>query len=369
MITSSGLDRENRGVATPLSEDQLAALAQEAQKHGNPLVRRKAFNRLLAALTPENAKAIREMLTDGGVKGDQWRDFNYAWGTIDGRAAVENAMTSPERDLASTMAGFASAHPQEARKYLETLPDDVKTDRTLMRQSLVSGMADRDVGLATDYVYDLARQGDERAADLLEVVSRKLLRNGGLDRAIEWSENLPDGDLKGAAMDRVADRYVDQNPEGAAAWAEQFVGESYARRVIEEVGDEWAERDPVAAVNWLESLPAGGGQNAGLNAAFIEWAARDPSAAGDRIAGMTRSSQRDFAINGYSAGISRRDPVAAISWANSIAQDSLRNSALTQAGQALFRRDSEAARSWVVSSGLPPEAQKAVLNPPRRRRR
>ena len=61
------------------------------------------------------------------------------------------------------------------------------------------------------------------------------------------------------------------------------------------------------------------------------------------------------------------DPVAAIDWANSISQDDLRNRTLTRAGQQLFRRDAEAARDWVVSSGLPPEAQQAVLNPPRRR--
>jgi hypothetical protein len=82
---------------------------------------------------------------------------------------------------------------------------------------------------------------------------------------------------------------------------------------------------------------------------------------------MPRSPQRDSAISGYVSSLSYRDPAAAIEWANSIAQDSVRDRALTRAGQQLFRRDAEAARQWVATSGLSAEAQRAVLNPPRRR--
>jgi hypothetical protein len=105
----------------------------------------------------------------------------------------------------------------------------------------------------------------------------------------------------------------------------------------------------------------------GLTSAYGEWSRRDPVAAGERIASMPRSPQRDAAISGYTHSLAYRDPAAAIEWANSIAQDNLRTSALTRAGQALFRRDADAARQWLTSSGLPPEAQEQVLNPPRRR--
>jgi hypothetical protein len=105
----------------------------------------------------------------------------------------------------------------------------------------------------------------------------------------------------------------------------------------------------------------------GLSSAYGEWAQRDPVAAGDRLAAMPRSPQRDSAISGYANTLSYRDPAAAIRWADSIAQDSVRNRALTRAGQQLYRRDAKAARAWVATSGLPPEAQQAVLNPPRRR--
>jgi hypothetical protein len=350
-----------------LTQEQLAGISHQAFRSGNPLERRSAFGQLLESLTVENAGSILALLKENKPAKDQWRDFHYAWGGLDGNAALGHAMKSKEYDMAYTMSGWAAANPYEARQFLQNLPKDVQTDRELLKRSLVAGMADRDTGLATEFVFELAAQGDRRAGDYLGEVTGEVLRSMGTEEAALWAQGLPDGELKGAAMDRVANNFVNRDPEAAAAWAQQFAGESYAARVIEEVGDEWAERNPVAAVDWLESLPSGRGQSMGLTSAYGEWSRRDPVAAGERIASMPRSPQRDSAISGYVSSLSYRDPAAAIEWANSIAQDSVRDRALTRAGQQLFRRDAEAARQWVATSGLSAEAQRAVLNPPRRR--
>lgn len=364
----SGVVRSGGGeFRAALTQEQLAGIAHQAFRSGNPLERRSAFGQLLESLTVENAGSILVLLKENKPDKDQWRDFHYAWGGLDGNAALGHAMKSKEYDLAYTMSGWAAANPHEARQFLQNLPEDVQTDRELLKRSLVAGMADRDTGLATDFVFELAAQGDRRAGDYLGEVTGEVLRSMGTEEAALWAQGLPDGELKGAAMDRVANNFVNRDPEAAAAWAQQFAGESYAARVIEEVGDEWAERNPVAAVDWLESLPSGRGQSMGLTSAYGEWSRRDPVAAGERIASMPRSPQRDSAISGYVSSLSYRDPAAAIEWANSIAQDSVRDRALTRAGQQLFRRDAEAARQWVATSGLSAEAQRAVLNPPRRR--
>lgn len=351
-----------------LTEEQIAAVAREAFRNGNPLVRRRAFDRLLENLTSENAKDMLVHLKENRVGSDQWRDFHYAWGTIDGKAAVEHASKSEDRDLSYTMAGWASTYPEAAIAHLNNLPEEDKRYSHHLQEALVSGMADSDTARATDYVLQLANEGNDRANHLFGVVTREVVGNLGIEGAAQWSQSLPDGDLKGAALDRVAHSFTNRDPEAAAQWVEQFAGQSFADRAIEEVGDEWAERDPASAVNWLETLGEGRGQNMGLSSAFGEWAQRDPVAAGERITAMPRSPQRDAAISGYSRRISYSDPGAAIEWANSIAQEGTRVSALTHAGQQLFRRDRTAAEAWVGSSGLPPEAQRAVLRPPERRR-
>jgi len=353
--------------ASLLTEEQIAAVAREAFRDGNPLVRRRAFDRLLENLTSENAKDMLVHLKKNRVGGDQWRDFHYAWGTIDGKAAVEHASKSEDRDLSYTMAGWASTYPEAAIAHLSNLPEEDKRYYHHLQEALVSGMADNDTARATDYVLQLANEGNDRANHLFGVVTREVVSSVGIEEAAQWSQNLPDGDLKGAALDSVAHSFTNRDPEAAAQWVEQFAGQSFADRAIEEVGDEWAERDPASAVNWLETLSEGRGQNMGLHSAFGEWAQRDPVAAGERITAMPRSPQRDAAISGFSRRVSYSDPGAAIEWANSIAEESSRVRALTHAGQQLFRRDRTAAEAWVGSSGLPPQAQQAVLNPPRRR--
>ncbi len=353
--------------ASLLTEEQIAAVAREAFRDGNPLVRRRAFDRLLENLTSENAKDMLVHLKKNRVGGDQWRDFHYAWGTIDGKAAVEHASKSEDRDLSYTMAGWASTYPEAAIAHLSNLPEEDKRYYHHLQEALVSGMADNDTARATDYVLQLANEGNDRANHLFGVVTREVVSSVGIEEAAQWSQHLPDGDLKGAALDSVAHSFTNRDPEAAAQWVEQFAGQSFADRAIEEVGDEWAERDPASAVNWLETLSEGRGQNMGLHSAFGEWAQRDPVAAGERITAMPRSPQRDAAISGFSRRVSYSDPGAAIEWANSIAEESSRVRALTHAGQQLFRRDRTAAEAWVGSSGLPPQAQQAVLNPPRRR--
>ena len=352
-----------------LSDVQIEAIANEAFRDGNPLVRRQAFDRFLAALTADNASELLGHLKENRVGGDKWRDFHYAWGMIDGKAAVEHATKSEDRDLSYTMAGWASSYPEAAIAHLNNLPEEDKRYYNHLQEALVSGIADNDTTRATDYVLQLANQGNERANHLFGVVTREVVHTVGIDEAARWSESLPDGELKGAALDSVAHRFTNRDPEAAAQWVEQFVGQSFADRAIEEVGDEWAERDPASAVNWLETLSEGRGQSMGLHSAFGEWAQRDPVAAGERISNMQRSPQRDAAISGYSRRISYTDPGAAIEWANSIAEEGSRVRALTHAGQQLTRRDRAAAEAWVAASGLPPEAQQAVLNPPQNRRR
>lgn len=352
-----------------LSESEIAAVANDAFRSGNPLVRRRAFDQLLSNLTAENAQDMLVHLKENRVDGEQWRDFHYLWGTLDGKAAVDHSLDSEERDLSHTMAGWASSSPNAAIDYINNLPEEDRGSFRHLQEAMVSGMADNNTAVATDYVLQLANEGDGRASHLFGVVTREVVSNVGIDEAAQWSQNLPDGDLKGAALDTVAHRFTNSDPEAAAQWVEQFAGQAYADRAIEEVGDEWAERDPASAVNWLETIVEGRGQSMGLHSAFGEWARRDPVAAGERISSMERSPQRDAAISGFARRISYEEPAVAIEWANSIADDSSRTRALTHAGQQLFRRDRAAAEAWIGSSGLPPEAQQAVLNPPQGRRR
>jgi hypothetical protein len=346
----------------PAGAADFEALARQSVRDPNPIRRRLAFGRLLEALTPENALEIREQLVASGAGGEEWRDFNYSWGAMAGVEAVNFAVSSKEPDLDAALAGWASANPDGAIAFLDDLPEGMRENRGRFAESVVSGLANRDTNSATDLAIKLAGDGGVQGEKLMGLIAGKALRHSGIEDSAAWSESLPDGPLKAAAMDVIAGEYVKRDPEAAAQWVSGFADQDYAAGVIEEVGDGLAKRDPVAAASWLENLPEGRGQVVGLSSVFGDWEDRDPVAASEYLLSMPESALRDSAISGFSRGYAWQDPQAAIAWAEDIGDPALRESTLTRAGQAFLRRDPESARAWLPNSGLSPEAQRAVLD-------
>ena len=353
------------GEVNPSGSD-LDALIQQALRDRNPITRRLAFSRLLESLTPGNAGAVRQQLVALGADPDQWRDFHYSWGAIDGKAAFANAAKSPEADLAATMTGWAAANPGEAQSLLDNLPEEMRGQRDELISSVVSGLSHNNSAVATEYVLRLGREGNDKAGPLMEIVANETIRQDGPEAASRWAESLADGPLKGNAMARVAEAYVRTDPGAAARWSERFADKDYASRTIGQVGSRWAASDPVAAVGWLESLPASTGQKQGLSSAFGDWEDRDPAAAGDYLFAMPKSPQRDSAISGFATGYAWQDPMTAIAWAQDIADPALRESSMTRVGQAFYRRDPDGAVAWLAESGLPGEVQQRILTERRR---
>ena len=348
------------------SGSDLDSLIQQALRDRNPITRRLAFSRLLESLTPGNAGAVREKMVAIGADPEQWRDFHYSWGALDGKAAFANAAKSPESDLNATMSGFAAANPQGALALLDNLPEELPGQRDELVASVVSGLSHSNSAVATDYVLRLGQEGNAKAGPLMEIVANDTVRQGGPEAASRWVESLADGPLKGNAMAKVAEAYGRKDPEAAARWSERFADQDYAGRTIEQVGSQWAASNPVAAVGWLESLPASTGQKQGLSNAFSDWEDKDPAAAGDYLFAMPQSPQRDSAISGFATGYAWQDPQTAIAWAQDIADPALRESSMTRVGQAFFSRDPDGAVAWLGESGLPEAVRQRIMTPRRR---
>ena len=349
------------------SGGDLSSLVQQALRDRNPITRRLAFARLLESLTPDNAGAVREQLVALGAEPDQWRDFHYSWGAIDGKAAFANAAATPEADMAATMTGWAAANPREALALIDNLPAAMLAQRDELVASVVAGLSHHDPAVATDYVVRLGQEGNAKAGGLMETVADATVRHLGPEAASLWAGSLTDGPLKGNAMAKVAEVYVRRDPEAAARWATGFADKEYASRTVEQVGARWAASNPVAAVGWLESLPPSPGQKQGLSGAFSDWEDKDPAAAGDYLFAMPKSPQRDASISGFATGYAWQDPQTAIAWARDISDPVLRENSLTRAGQVFYRRDPDGAMTWLAESGLSEETRQRILTPERRR--
>lgn len=372
----SGSDRTEVGNAisqvfnTPtLSKDGIAALTTQALNDPNQIKRRLAFSQLLTGMTADNASSIRDQLIDAGAGGQEWRDFNYAWGAIAGEEAFLNSSISEKRDLESLISGWAATDPSGAIAMLGNLPENLADQKKRLENGIVAGLADRDPDEATKYVASLAADGREDTSRLMERITYEVIRQGGTQEASAWVTTLNDGPLKGAAMNEVAERFVRSDPESAASWVEQFADQDYAARAVREVGKEWAEKEPLAAVTWLDNLPEGNGQKAGLSSAFGDWEDKDPVAAGEYLLTMPESPKRDSAISGFADGYAYQDPETAIAWAQDITNPEIKVQTLTRVGEAYFRRDPKAALEWLPTSGLSLEAQAKIAASRNRRRR
>lgn len=363
---------EGEPVARPaLTEDQLKELAKEVFNDPNPLKRNIAFSKMLESLTPENATAMLETMKSNRAGGDQFQLFLYAWGAVDGAGAMAHADTlegrMKQRFLNETLPGWAGKNADAAIAWLETQKEDEGKNR--LRSSLMAGLADGDLGFATGYALQRADAGDKQAASYLETVAGEQLRKNGAVAAAAWGEALPDGELKGAALDRVAGQYSREDPAAAAAWAAKYATTDYGARVVEEVGDTWAARDPKAAVEWLNTLAEGQGRSEGTFSALRNWTRKDPLAASQYLVDMPASQAKDSAVSGFARSLAGEDPQSAIAWAGTISDDASRVKTLTRAGQSWFRSDPVAASNWLQTSNLPQAAREAIVNPQRDGRR
>ena len=339
-------------------------LAFQALRDPSQITRRLAFSKLLEAMTADNVDQIRAQLVELGAEPDQWRDFNYSWGAIAGKSAFDAASATKEQDLNDTLAGWAAANPKDAMAVLDNLPPELESQRDGLTRSLIAGLADTNRTLAADLVLRLSREGNKDAPGLMEIVARETVRADGAAAASRWSESLPNGPLKGAAMNLIADEFSRRDPVAAAAWAQVHASEDYASRAIERIGGQWAGQNPQAAVGWLESLPTGTGQTAGIKAAFNNWEDSDPAAASNHLLSMPSSPLRDTSISGFADGYAWQNPSLSIQWADSIENPGLRERTITRVGQIYLRQDPTAGRAWLESSKLAPEIKQRITNNP-----
>ena len=346
--------------AVALTTESIAGLGEEFRKATDPIVKREAFAQLLAGLTVENALEIRKQIEHLDSDDPNFRDFHFAWGKIGGADAVLHGAKTDKRDMAPTLAGWASADPAAAKAWYESLEEKrgKGPGREQLKEAFVHGLAIANPAMATDYVMGLGTAGDPRAKQMMGIVTEKMLTAGGPDSAAGWATELPDGDLRNHAFYEIARAQVRQDPAAAAAWAAPLAGGKSGGALVYGISSEWASRDGAATVKWLDSLSAN--QGPAYGPAMAGWAKADPLAASQHIADMPPSESRNHAIGGLIYSYRWEDPVASIAWANQITDAKSRQDTLTMTAEAYIRKDPAGAAAWLPSSGLPVETQQRL---------
>ncbi len=306
----------------PLTEEGIAELGA-IFKNGNLVERRLAFAEILKNLTPDNARQLREQIAHMPQDSSEFREFHYAWGAIAGDEAIMHGKDTPKRDMAATLAGWASEDPKAAMTYFDTLSPEEQNNAALMKWGAAFGLADADPQLAAEFAIERSQNGDKDAGKMINIAAAAALKSGDREEVTQWAQNIPEGDLQNTAFQKLA-------------------------------GD-FAKQDPVEAVDWATSLPDGEGKNHAVGTSFHHWANRDPQEAANAIASLP-ANQQDSATYGYATSVVHKEPSAGVQWAANIRDPEDRTNAMVDTGRVFYRRDREAAREWLANSNLPPEA-------------
>ena len=351
---------ESPSKRAPLTKAEIKTLVDLAIRSLDPIERRKAFDRILEeiksdAFTYDQAMSIRIAMHKGGASGDQWRTFDYAWGANDPASAIKEIDNIPEqyrRGFTSNMLpGLASVEPQTAIGLVEAMDGEMKQQMT---GRLIEGLADYDVNFATDYVMEMAENGDPNVAQYMNRLAKEVMETTGLEGVLDWVENLEEGALQATALRSVANEYANERPEEAAKWAEQFIGNDQNSEVFGEIVRQWGNKEAASA--WVDSLESSRGQQSAISAVYGFKGAKTPEKALQEIQSMPPSPNKDFALNGFISGLAGKDGEAAVAWASEITIPGMRESAMVRAAKQYYKQDSAAAQEWFVASGLPVES-------------
>ena len=345
----------------------LRSLAQDVTS-ANPVKRAHAMATLLASLNSENAGQIIGAMHAAGADDMQMGSLVYAWAAHDGTAAMAFAdevdMSDEDRYgyKNQVVKGWASTDPDKAKAWVDGLENQKEAGG--YRWNLVAGMADGSLEVATAYAIERAEAEARGAFKYMDMITERMLDKSSVGDSVKWAETLPEGNVRTAALHRIATDFAGENPEAAAAWAGAMTENEGGTKVVYEVADEWAERDPAAAVAWLETLPDGDAKSYGMAAALTEWVKRgDPVAASEYLAGMPASEQRDQAVGGFVGTLSSSDPASAATWAGTIQNEGIRQKAQITAGRSWIRNDPVAAHEWLQGSNLGEQVLENITAP------
>jgi hypothetical protein len=185
-----------------LSKEQIEALVQATLKNPDPIIRRLAFDKILTSLDESTALAIRSALARNKAGGEQWRLFDYAWSAGDPTVVQRNLPNTAEQHqkgfISNSLPGWAFADPVSAAQFVNDYEPGPLQDH--FRNRVVEGLADNDIGMATDFVLEIANDDHPKAPQYIRTIARKVIETQGPSEVQIWANTLPEGPLRNSAL-------------------------------------------------------------------------------------------------------------------------------------------------------------------------
>ena len=258
-------------VDSPLAAGKVKQALLSAINENDTLKSNRMFAELLAQLDADNieeaVQSMRDAPRDWGNR-DKMRLLMYAWGQLDGTAAMAFLKANEGEggggrgrgpggggmDTMSVLAGWASAKPEDAIGYYNDLEEG--NTKRFSTYGLLNGLMANDLGKATEFISALPAEGNDRSR-YMGMVATEMLEQG-TGAAAQWAQALTDPDLKSGALSRVADEYARENLDQAVTWVEGLAGDDASKDAVRQVAEEFARESPAEAAEWVVNLEGAG---------------------------------------------------------------------------------------------------------------
>ena len=319
-------------------------------KMKDPASRAQAFARLLAGVTPANARAIMELFLKKGFNSpreeEEIRMLAESWGAVDGKSAADYLDSvphdqRPQLSLRATLAEWAMHDTDAAEAWAK---NETTNQPNPYMIGVIAGAANVDLTRAQTMLYEMP-YGRERG-DAMAYVAGAHLENGNAD-AMTWATSVPDPRLEQAAIRKVATQVALADPVDAANWVLKNSNPDSIAYNVSTVAKQWSYQSPEDAVNWALGLPAGAAQDAAVAAALPSLVAKDPSAVEKILLNQPATQATDPARITLAKEYSSTDPVRAIAWANTVTDPRTRDHLTQHVMQSWMQTDPAAAAQFM----------------------
>ena len=320
--------------------------------------RAHGLGNLLASLTLENLPAALKAFEEGPRDDETdraFRDFLYAWGALDGPAAIAYAMDKESARKSrygsiGVMTGWASTDLRAAQDYVAGREND--DTKTWLHYGVFKAVLDRDVDMAIEYAADNTKSRARGYA--MDRLASKLKQSGGADALKNWLDGIDhtgENDMesyKSYALRVAIDRIGRDDPEMATAWIEENLGQPYVNfETLRRAAWAVSGGDAGESMDWLTALPQSDDRKRAFGEIVEHHANRNPNAVAEWLNARKDVPEFDSAASVFAQEIVDDDPVSAIAWAQSIREEGRRDKTLKKVIKSWQKADPAAAETWI----------------------
>ncbi len=269
----------------------------------------------------------------------------YALAARDPEGVTREILALPESPMRTAalftcLRAISQGDVARSEELVAQFPPGIAAERA--RTALISLIAENDPAAAA------ARMSSQDLGS--EYLTRMIAERWAatdIPAALDWATQIPVGDARENAVERVTTTWAEADPKAALAWvlAHPNAKDPFSRGNA--IVGTWVENDPEVAVSWARSQPPGEGRNTYLARALDGYANTDPALAAEIAVRDLTGEAREEAAGSIAGSWAGSDPAAAAAWAEKLGAVEVRENALGSVARSWAESDSGEAAKWV----------------------